>query len=122
MILDGVPTDLLDSMTVYKTLTPNLDADTIGGAIDLETISAFSYGSNFVKFKAETSRNDLTQDSSNPKLSGTYTTVIPQENGDLGIAFVISSQERRIKAENNETGGWGSAYVNDDYEIYDVNV
>ena len=30
MILDGVPSDLLDSMTVYKTLTPNLDADTIG--------------------------------------------------------------------------------------------
>ena len=43
VILDGVPTDLLESMTVYKTLTPNLDADTIGGAIDLETISAFSY-------------------------------------------------------------------------------
>ena len=122
VILDGVPTDLLDSMTVYKTLTPNLDADTIGGAIDLETISAFSYGSNFVKFKAETSRNDLTKDSSNPKLSGTYTTVIPQESGDLGIAFVISSQERRIKAENNETGGWGSTYVDDDYEMryYDL--
>ena len=55
-------------------------------------------------------------------MSGTYTTVIPQENGDLGIAFVISSQERRIKAENNETGGWGSTYVDDDYEMryYDL--
>ena len=71
VILDGVPTDLLESMTVYKTLTPNIDADTIGGAIDLETISAFSYGSNFTKFKAETSRNDLTKDSSNPKLKCT---------------------------------------------------
>ena len=122
VILDGVPTDLLESMTVYKTLTPNLDADTIGGAIDLETISAFSYGPNFTKFKAETSRNDLTKDNSNPKLSGTYTTVIPQENGDLGIAFVISSQERHIMADNNETGGWGSNYVNDDYEMryYDL--
>ena len=43
IMLDGVPSDMLESMTVYKTLTPNLDADTIGGAIDLETISAFKY-------------------------------------------------------------------------------
>ena len=43
VILDGVPSDLLQTMTVYKTLTPDLDAYTIGGAIDLETITAFSY-------------------------------------------------------------------------------
>ena len=59
VILDGVPTDLLESMTVYKTLTPNLDADTIGGAIDLETISAFSYGPNFTKFKADLSPSNI---------------------------------------------------------------
>ena len=35
IILDGVPSDLLDSMTVYKTLTPNLDADTIGSQLCL---------------------------------------------------------------------------------------
>ena len=57
IILDGVPSDLLDSMTVYKTLTPNLDADTIGGAIDLETITAFSYDDMFIRLKAETSYN-----------------------------------------------------------------
>ena len=39
VILDGVPTDLLESMTVYKTLTPNLDADTIGGAIENQLLT-----------------------------------------------------------------------------------
>lgn len=43
IMLDGVPTDLLETMTVYKTLTPDMDADTIGGAIDLETVTAFKY-------------------------------------------------------------------------------
>ena len=51
IMLDGVPTNMLDSMTVYKTLTPNLDADTIGGAIDLETISAFKYDGFFARVK-----------------------------------------------------------------------
>ncbi|GIS33171.1 MAG: hypothetical protein Ct9H90mP4_10850 [Gammaproteobacteria bacterium] len=40
----------------------------------------------------------------------------------MGIAFVISSQERHIMADNNETGGWGFNYVKDDYEMryYDL--
>jgi TonB-dependent receptor len=52
VMLDGVPTDILSSMVVYKTLTPNFDADTIGGAIDLETITAFKHKDMFAKSKA----------------------------------------------------------------------
>ena len=122
VMLDGVPTDMLDSMTVYKTLTPNLDADTIGGAIDLETISAFKYEEMYIRLKAETSYNDLTKDSGNPVLSGTFTNRFEMEEGELGVALVLSDQSRRIVAHNNETGGWGLTYPNDDYEMrfYDL--
>ncbi|MFT4886999.1 MAG: TonB-dependent receptor [Pseudohongiellaceae bacterium] len=120
--LDGVPSDLLDSMTVYKTLTPNLDADTIGGAIDLETITAFSYPDMFVRIKAETSYNELTQDSNNPKLAGTFTNRWQLGEGEFGVALVLSDQTRRIVAHNNENGGWGDTAPNDDYEtrFYDL--
>ena len=122
VILDGVPSDLLQTMTVYKTLTPDLDADTIGGAIDLETITAFSYDDRFVRLKAETSYNQLTEDSSNPKLAGTFADRWDISGGELGVALVLSDQTRRIVAENNETGGWGEEAPNNDYEMrfYDL--
>lgn len=122
MILDGVPSDLLDSMTVYKTLTPNLDADTIGGAIDLETITAFSYDSMFVRLKTETSYNELTEDSGNPSLAATFSNRWQLNDGEFGAAVVLSDQSRRIVAHNNENGGWGDSTPNDDYEMryYDL--
>ena len=122
IMLDGVPTDILSSMTVYKTLTPNLDADTIGGAIDLETISAFSFDGRNVRIMAQTSHNELTKDSSNPMLSATYTDRFAIADGELGVALVLSDQTRRIIAHNNENGGWGDDSPNDDYEMrfYDM--
>ena len=122
VILDGVPSDLLQTMTVYKTLTPDLDADTIGGAIDLETITAFSYDDRFVRLKAETSYNQLTEDSSNPKLAATFADRWDVSGGEFGVAVVLSDQTRRIVAENNETGGWGAEAPNNDYEMrfYDL--
>ena len=122
IILDGVPSDLLDSMTVYKTLTPNLDADTIGGAIDLETITAFSYDDMFIRLKAETSYNELTEDADNPKLAATFTNRWELGAGEFGAAVVLSDQSRRIIAHNNENGGWGDVAPNDDYEMryYDL--
>tara|TARA_B110000503_G_scaffold141783_1_gene236359 strand:+ start:1625 stop:4171 length:2547 start_codon:yes stop_codon:yes gene_type:complete len=122
VILDGVPSDLLQTMTVYKTLTPDLDAGTIGGAIDLETITAFSYDDRFVRLKAETSYNQLTEDSSNPKLAATFADRWDVAGGELGVALVLSDQTRRIVAENNETGGWGKEAPNNDYEMrfYDL--
>jgi TonB-dependent receptor len=122
IILDGVPSELLEAMTVYKTLTPNLDADTIGGAIDLETITAFSYGDSFSRIKAETSYNDFSEDSSNPKLSATFANRWDLNGGEFGAALVLSDQTRRIVAHNNENGGWGDIAPNDDYEMrfYDL--
>ena len=122
IILDGVPSDLLESMTVYKTLTPNLDADTIGGAIDLETVTAFSYPRSHIRLKAETSYNELSRDADNPKLSATLTNRWDVSGGEFGAALVLSDQSRRIVSHNNEVGGWGDSAPNDDYEtrFYDL--
>ena len=37
VLLDGLPTELLDSIEVYKTLTPNQDLEGIGGRIEFNT-------------------------------------------------------------------------------------
>ena len=37
VLMDGLPTELLDSITVAKTLTPEMDADSIGGRVEFNT-------------------------------------------------------------------------------------
>ncbi|HAQ76060.1 MAG TPA: TonB-dependent receptor, partial [Hyphomonas sp.] len=124
VLLDGVPSDLLDGIEVQKSLTPDVDADTIGGVINLKTISAFDRDGQFIRAKVEGSYNELTEDVS-PKATLTYSNVFGDK---LGVAASINYQSLGIQAHNNETGGWGfdddlNAFIpNDDYEMrwYDL--
>jgi TonB-dependent receptor len=123
VILDGVPSDMLDSITVYKTLTSDMDLDNIGGSVDLQTISAFKYSGFHAKVKLDTLYNELSSDASNPKYSLTASNRFDLGQGDeLGAVFVYTNNKRRIVAHNNENGGWGDAAPNDDYELrfYDL--
>lgn len=128
IMLDGVPTDLLETMTVYKTLTPDLDADTIGGAIDLETVTAFKYPGSRVRLRAESSWNEQAKDANNPKLSLLATNRWRLGEGELGAALTASHQSRGIVSYNNETGAWWNleegedAALATDYEMrfYDI--
>lgn len=128
IMLDGVPTDLLETMTVYKTLTPDMDADTIGGAIDLETVTAFKYDRSRLRLRAESSYNEQVEDANNPRLSLLASSRWRLGNGEFGAAFTASHQTRQIVSYNNETGAWwnleegdGSALATD-YEMrfYDI--
>ena len=117
VLLDGVPSDLLDGITVQKSLTPNVDADSLGGVIDLKTISAFDRDGRFIRAKLEGAYNEISEEVS-PKATLTYSDVF---NDKLGVALSVNYQDLAIEAHNNETGEWGfmddgTAFLNDDYE------
>ncbi|RIJ18264.1 TonB-dependent receptor [Henriciella mobilis] len=117
VLLDGVPSDLLDGITVQKSLTPNVDADSLGGVIDLKTISAFDRDGRFIRAKLEGAYNEISEEVS-PKGTLTYSDVF---NDKLGVALSVNYQDLAVEAHNNETGEWGfmddgSAFLNDDYE------
>ena len=57
VMLDGLPTELLDSIEVYKTLTADQDADSIGGRIEFNTKRATSLDKTLFKAKFDTSYN-----------------------------------------------------------------
>ena len=124
VLLDGVPSDLLDGIEVQKSLTPDVDADTIGGVINLKTISAFDRDGQFVRAKVEGSYNEIAEELS-PKATLTYSNVFGDK---LGIAASVNFQSLAIEAHNNEVGEWefdddlGAYYPNDDYEMrwYDL--
>ena len=124
VLLDGVPSDLLDGIEVQKSLTPDVDADTIGGVINLKTISAFDRDGQFIRAKVEGSYNEIAEELS-PKATLTYSNVFGEK---LGIAASVNFQSLAIEAHNNEVGEWefdddlGAYYPNDDYEMrwYDL--
>lgn len=118
VLLDGVPSDLLDGIEVQKSLTPDLDADSLGGFVNMKTISAFDRDGRFIRAKLETRYNDITQEFS-PKGTLTYSEAFADK---FGVALSVNYQDLRIEAHNNETGeaafddATGFGYMNDDYE------
>ncbi|MEL6569138.1 MAG: TonB-dependent receptor [Pseudomonadota bacterium] len=117
VLLDGVPSDLLDGIEVQKSLTPDVDADSLGGIINLKTISAFDRDGQFIRAKVEGRWNEITEELS-PKATLTYSNVF---NDNFGVALSLNYQDLRIEAHNNEAGEFGFtddgvAFLNDDFE------
>ena len=106
--LDVIPSDLLESLEVVKALRPDLDADAVGGLVEIKPLIAFDRGQQSFSARVEASHNDLTGETS-PKVSGTATKVFSVGDGvdNFGAAFAISYFDRQFGSENLETdGGW----------------
>ncbi len=117
VLLDGVPSDLLDGIEVQKSLTPDVDADSLGGIINLKTISAFDRDGQFIRANIEGRWNEITEEVT-PKATFTYSNVF---NNNFGVAFSLNYQDLRIEAHNSEFGEFGFtddgvAFANDDFE------
>ncbi len=125
VMLDGLPTELLDSIEVYKSLTPDQDLDSIGGRVEFKTKSALDLDGTYFKLKANTLYNDQTYNSSNPKISLTYGDLISE---NVGHIIGLTYSEKQVVTYNNETGfpAWklisGNYAIDDDFEsrYYDL--
>ena len=124
VLLDGLSTDLLSSITVSKTLTPDQDADSIGGRIDFKTLNPLDIDGSYNRLKIESSWNELTESSNNPRMSFTTGRKV---SSDFAYSVGMNYQSRQTIANNNETGfGWEPEnnvwFMNDDYEqrYYDL--
>lgn len=122
LALDTVPSELVGTIEVKKTLTPDMDADTIGGAIEIKTTSAFDRKKDLFSITAEGSRNDL-RDKWSPKGAVDFAKLITP---DFGISGGFSYYRRRFGTDSVEASGWkrsaaGVAYPDQlDYRAYDV--
>ncbi len=121
VLLDGIPTELLDSITVSKSLTPDQDADAIGGRIDFETKNPSDLTDTLLKLKVDTQYNEQAESTDNMRVALTYGGRI-SENVAHVIGVTYSSKD--VVTYNNETGyGWDSdGYMDDDWEMryYDL--
>lgn len=104
--LDVIPSDLLENLTVTKSLTPDMDANSLGGTIDVQSLSAFDRDGFFYQLTAEGSYDENTEQTS-PKIAATASNQFSIGNGDnnVGVAFGVSSFKREFGSDNIETGG-----------------
>ncbi|PQJ53347.1 TonB-dependent receptor [Psychrosphaera saromensis] len=122
--MDVIPSELISSLEVSKTVTPDMDANAVGGSIEVKSLSAFDREGKSYSVTAQTSYNELVEEVS-PKLSGSYSDIFTLNNGyELGIAGAVSWRKREFGSENVETdGGWSEievedAATGDDVEIF----
>ncbi|MBB5212519.1 TonB-dependent receptor [Microbulbifer hydrolyticus] len=102
--LDVIPSDLLASLEVFKTLTPDMSADSIGGAIEIKSINALEHDGQTYKVSVENGYSEL-QGENSPKIAGTYTNQFELGERRLGVAIAASHHERNFGSENIETDG-----------------
>ena len=104
--LDVIPSDLLENLTVTKSLTPDMDANSLGGSIDVQSLSAFDRDGFFYQVTAEGSYDENTEEAS-PKVAATASNQFSLGGDDknVGVAFGVSSFKREFGSDNVETGG-----------------
>jgi len=104
--LDVLPAELVQSLSVVKTLTPDMDANSLGGTIEVESLSAFDHDGLFYTLTGEASHDtNVSRDS--PKFSGAVSDRFSLGGGinNFGVAAAFSWQKRKFGSDNVETGG-----------------
>ena len=104
--LDVIPADLLESLTVVKTLTPDMDGNSLGGTVEVNTLSAFDRDGLFYSLSGAGSYDDNTEETS-PELAVAASNQFSVGDGEknFGIAGAVSWGERDFGSDNVETGG-----------------
>ncbi|MBO9493532.1 TonB-dependent receptor [Thalassotalea sp. G20_0] len=104
--LDVVSSELLESLQVIKTLTPDMDADAIGGTVNIKSLSAFDRDGFFYKVSGDGSHHGDTGQNS-PGLAATVSDIFSVGEGqdNFGVAGAFSWNKRQFGSENIETGG-----------------
>ena len=119
--LDVISSDIIESIEVKKSLTPDMDADTIGASVGINTTSAFDRKKDLLSVKVEGSYNDYVGKVT-PKGSIDFATRI---GDDFGISGGLSYYKREFETDNIEAADWdevgGVAFAEEvEYRDYDV--
>ena len=100
--LDVIDSDILSSITVTKTLTPDVDGDSIGGNIEISTLSGLDQKGMLLKLKAAGIYANQV-DALSQRYSGVFANNFM--DGKFGFAASVAWQQREFGSENKEVDG-----------------
>lgn len=101
--LDVVPSDLLGQIVVSKTYAPDMDGDTIGGSVELQSLSAFDQAKPVLAFRLQGQLQEYADE-----LGPTASASLARRflDGQLGVGLTVSYSNRFINGDDlrNEFG------------------
>ncbi len=112
--LDVVSSNQLAAIEVTKAITPDMDGDAIGGAVNLVTKSAFDYRDRVIKFDVGSGYGNLR---GKPLYQSDFTYAdLFGENKNIGVTFSAGYHKAERGSDNNEME-WGGVDDVDENEI-----
>lgn len=89
--LDAVPADLLSSIEVFKSLTPDMDLNSIGGTVNVKTVNAFDRKKDTLRVSGQVAEQLYNGDAS-PKVSIQGTNLFADDT--IGLGYSLSYEKR----------------------------
>lgn len=89
--LNALPSDMLGSIEVNKVLTPDMDLNSIGGNVNVSTLSAFDKNKDSLKVKVQGYYQDYAEELS-PKISLSGTNLLFEDT--IGLGYSLSWEKR----------------------------
>lgn len=122
-LLDTIPLEVVDNLSVSKTTTPDQPGDAIGGYIEISSPSAFDHEGFHTRGSASLLYAELTEDFGHEFSASVGDRFGPSRTWGLVVSFVHS--EREFGSDNVEADPWepeGSGYVTGEvqYRDYDL--
>jgi len=90
--LDAIPADLLGAIEVFKSLTPDMDLNSIGGVVNVKTVSAFDRKKDSLRFNVQDYYQDYVGEHS-PKISVQGTNLFADDT--IGVGYSASWEKRQ---------------------------
>lgn len=100
--LDVISSEIIESIEVKKSLTPDMDADTIGASIEIKTTSAFDRKNDLYVAKLGGSYNDYSGQLT-PDVGFDFATKL---SDNFGVTGGLSYYQREFESDNIEADGW----------------
>lgn len=97
--LDVIDSDILSGITITKSLTPDVDGDSIGGNVEISTLSGLDQKDLFLKLKAAGVYTNQV-DEFGQRYSGAFANNFM--DGKFGVAGSVAYQKRKFGSENIE--------------------
>jgi TonB-dependent receptor len=114
--LDVLPAGLIRTLEVSKTLTPDQDANSLGGTVEVKTLSAFDLPGALLVVGAGAG-HDTNTGRNSPNASVLWAQRFA--GGTLGVAAGLSGEKRKFGSDNVETGGAWSGGRLEGFELRD---
>lgn len=108
--LDTIPTDVVSSIEITKALLPSMDADSIGGNINIVTQGALDSDEPILRAAAGLGRNEL-GDGTNQRYSAT----VGNQFNDGRVGLLVSASYNKTE---RETDNFENDFTDNDGEIF----